>query len=36
MGVKKTGFEDRQAAMVKTGLRHWKTVANISIYGAQN
>ena len=34
IGLKKTGFEDRQAAMVKTGSRHWKTVASISICSA--
>ncbi len=34
IGVRKTGFEERHAAMVKTGSRHWKTVASISIYEA--
>jgi hypothetical protein len=35
MGLRKTGFEERQAAIVKTGSRHWKTVARISICEAQ-
>jgi len=34
IGFRKTGFEERQAAMVKTGSRHWKTVASMSICGA--
>jgi hypothetical protein len=34
MGLRKTGFEDRQAAMVKIGSRHWKTVARMSIWEA--
>jgi hypothetical protein len=35
IGARKTGFEERQAAMVKMGSRHWKTVARISICEAQ-
>lgn len=34
IGLRKTGFEERQAAMVNAGSRHWKTVASISIYEA--
>ena len=34
IGLRKTGFEERQAAIVKTGSRHWKTVASMSICGA--
>lgn len=34
MGFRKTGFEDRQAAMVNIGSRHWKTVARTSIWEA--
>jgi hypothetical protein len=34
IGDRKTGFEERQAAMVKTGSRDWKMVASISICGS--